>query len=47
MCCLEEVYIYNSDVFSVVNMYLDHLKLCVVYINGRRYICCNNINVFI
>ena len=25
-------------VFSVVNMYLDHLKFCVVYINGRRYV---------
>ena len=29
----------NSDVFSVVNMYLDHLKLCVVCINGRRCVC--------
>ena len=28
------------DMFSVVNVYLDHLKLCVVYINGRRYVCC-------
>ena len=26
--------------FSVVNVYLDHLKLCVVCINGRRYVCC-------
>ena len=24
----------NSDVFSVVNMYLDHLKLCVMCIYG-------------
>ena len=30
----------NSDVFSVVNMYLDHSKFCVVCINGRRYFCC-------
>ena len=26
--------------FSVVNVYLDHLKLCVVCINDRRYVCC-------
>ena len=31
----------NGGVFSVVNMYLDYLRLCVVYINGRRYVCCN------
>ena len=31
----------NSDVFSVVNMYLDHLKVCVVCFNGRRYVCCS------
>ena len=31
----------NSDVFSVVNMYLDHLGFCVVCINGRRYVCCS------
>ena len=24
--------------FSVVNVYLDHLKFCVVCINGRRFI---------
>ena len=28
------------DPFSVVNVYLDHLKFCVVCINGRRYVCC-------
>ena len=27
--------------FSVVNVYLDHLKFCIVYINGRRYVCCS------
>ena len=27
--------------FSVVNVYLDHLKFCVVCINGRRYDCCD------
>ena len=26
-------------------MYLDNLKLCVVCINGRRYVCCNECNV--
>ena len=42
MCCLLEVYIYvcNSDVFSVVNMYLDHLKFFVLCINGRMYVFC-------
>ena len=31
----------NCDVFSVVNVYLDHLKLCVVCIDGRMYVCCS------
>ena len=35
----------NCDMFSVVNMYLDHLKLCVVCIDGRRYVCCSECNV--
>ena len=26
--------------FSVVNVYLDHLKFCVVCVYGRRYVCC-------
>ena len=26
--------------FSVVNVYLDHLKFCVVCINGPKYVCC-------
>ena len=29
------------DMFSVVIVYLDHLKLYVVYINSRRYVCCS------
>ena len=29
------------DMFSVVNVYLDHLKFCVVCINSRRYVCCD------
>ena len=28
------------DMFSVVNVYLYHLKFCVVCINGRSYVCC-------
>ena len=32
------------DMFSVVNVYLDHLKFCVVCINGRRYVCCSECN---
>ena len=28
------------DMFSVVKVYLDHLKFCGVCINGRRYVCC-------
>ena len=27
------------DMFSVVNVYLDHLKFYVVCINSRRYVC--------
>ena len=27
------------DLYRVVNTYLDHLKFCVVCINGRRYVC--------
>ena len=26
-------------------MYHDHLKICVVCINGRRYVCCSEYNV--
>ena len=29
--------------FAIV--YLDHLKFCVVCINGRRYVCCSECNV--
>ena len=29
-----------SDMFSVVSVYHDHLKFCVVCINGRWYVCC-------
>ena len=33
------------DMFSVVNVYLDHLKFCVVCINSRRYVCCSKCDV--
>ena len=31
--------------FRVVKVYLDHLKFCVVCIDGRRYVCCIECNV--
>ena len=31
--------------FSVVNVYIDHLKFCVVCINVRKYVCCSECNV--
>ena len=31
--------------FSVVNVYLDHLKLCVMCINGPLYVCCDEFYV--
>ena len=46
-CAVSRRYINlcNSDMFSVVNVYLDHLKFCVVCIDGRRYVCCSECNV--
>ena len=42
MCCLDEVYkCCNYDMFSVVNVYLDHLKSCI---DGRRCVCCSACN---
>ena len=35
----------NCDMFSVVIMYHDHLKFCVVCIYGRRHVCCSECNV--
>ena len=29
----------HCDMFSVVNVHLDHFNLCVVCINSRRYVC--------
>ena len=41
-CAVSRRYINvsNCDVFSVDNLYLDHLKFGVVCIDGRRYVCC-------
>ena len=46
-CAVSRRYINvcNCDMFSVVYVYLDHLKFCVVCIDGRRYICCSEYNV--
>ena len=33
------------DMFSVVYVYLDHLKFCVVCINSLRYVCCSECDV--
>ena len=34
----------NYDMFSVVYVYIDHLKFCVVCINSRRCVCCSECN---
>ena len=46
-CAVSRRYINvcNCDMFSVVIVYLDHLKFCVVCIDGRRYVCCSECNV--
>ena len=33
------------DMFSVVNVYLDHLRFCVVCTNSRRYVSCSECDV--
>ena len=33
------IHVCYCDMFSGVNVYLDHLKFCVVCINSRRYVC--------
>ena len=45
-CAVSRRYINvcNSDVLSLVSMYIDHLKFCVVCINSRRYVCCSKCN---
>ena len=50
-CAVSRRYIHvcNYDfwliLFSVVNVYLDHFKFCVVCIAGRRYVSCSECNV--
>ena len=46
-CAVSRRYIHicNCDMFSDVNECVDHLKLCVVCINSRRYVCCSECNV--
>ena len=46
-CAVSRRYInvWNYDTFSVVNLYLDNLKFCVVCINGRGYVCCSECDV--
>ena len=39
------IHVCNCDIFSVVNVYHDHLKFCVVCIAGRRYVGCRGCNV--
>ena len=40
-CAVSRRYIYvcYCDMFSVVNVYLDYLKFCIVCVYGRRYVC--------
>ena len=46
-CAVSRRYIKEKcDIFSVVYVYLDHLKFCVVCIDGRMYVCCSECNVF-
>ena len=45
MCCLEKE--YNKVCDCVVNVYLDHLKFCVVCIDGRRFVFNLQIQSFI
>ena len=41
-CAVSRIYTYihvcNCDIFSVVYVYLDHLKFCAVCIDGRSYV---------
>ena len=39
------IHVCYCDMFSVVNVYLDHLMFCIVCIDGRRYVCCSEYNV--
>ena len=37
--------VYYCNMFNIVNVYLDHLKFCVVCINSGRYVCCSECDV--
>ena len=39
------IYVCYCDMFSVVNVYLNHLNFYVVCINSRRYVCCSECDV--
>ena len=45
VCAVSRRYVCNCDMFSFVNVYHEHLKFCVVCIDGRRYVCCSECNV--
>ena len=38
-------HVCNYDMFSIFNVYLDHLKFCVVCIYGQKYVCCGECNI--
>ena len=46
-CAVSRRYIHicYCDMFSVVHVYHDHMKFCVVCIDGQRYVCCSECNV--
>ena len=46
-CAVSRRYINvcNCDMFNVVYVYLDHLRFCVVCIDGRMYVCCSECSV--
>ena len=46
-CAVSRRYINvcHCDMFSVVDVYHDHLKFWVVCIDGRRYVCYSECNV--
>ena len=46
-CAVSRRYINVCEciMFNVVNVYLDHLKFCIVCIYGRGYVCCSKCDV--
>ena len=47
VCAVSRRYIdvCYCSLFSVVYVYHDHLKFCVVCINSRKYVCCSECDV--